>query len=305
MTQSVLLITAGYDHTIRFWDALSGVCARTIQHPDSQVNSLAISPDKRFLAAAAYGHLRLYDVNTPNPNPVVSFDGHVGNITRVHFHPEMKWFVTCGEDKTVKVWDIRSPTPTRNYAHKSPVNDVVVHPNQGELVSCDQNGSVKIWDLAGNACTHELVPEEDVSMRSVAVSSDSSMLVAGNNKGNCFIWRWTDKELHPVKQLIAHKKYLLKCQLSPNGRRLATCSADGTVKLWDTTDFAFSLDKTLIGHQRWVWDCAYSADSAYLVTASSDQTARLWDLSSGETVRQYTGHHKATVCIALNDRTSQ
>ena len=31
----VILVTAGYDHTIRFWEALSGICSRTIQHSDS------------------------------------------------------------------------------------------------------------------------------------------------------------------------------------------------------------------------------------------------------------------------------
>ena len=66
----VVLASAGYDHTIRFWEALSGICVRTIQHPDSQVNRLAISPDKRLLAAAGNPHLRLYDVQTANPNPV-------------------------------------------------------------------------------------------------------------------------------------------------------------------------------------------------------------------------------------------
>lgn len=93
-------------------------------------------------------------------------------------------------------------------------------------------------------------------------------------------------------------------------RYLATCSADTTVKIWAVHgNYEFRLDKTLIGHQRWVWDCAFSADSAYLVTgiwsmfltpqllkilplASSDHTARLWEMSSGETVRQYNGHHK-------------
>lgn len=34
-SHSVILVTAGYDHTIRFWEALSGICSRTIQHPDS------------------------------------------------------------------------------------------------------------------------------------------------------------------------------------------------------------------------------------------------------------------------------
>ncbi len=31
----VILCTAGYDHTIRFWEALSGNCIHTLQHPES------------------------------------------------------------------------------------------------------------------------------------------------------------------------------------------------------------------------------------------------------------------------------
>lgn len=64
---------------------------------------------------------------------------------------------------------------------------------------------------------------------------------------------------------------------------------------------AFVLETTLFGHQRWVWDCAFSADSAYLVTACSDHYARLWELSSQQIIRQYNGHHRGAVCVALND----
>lgn len=31
----VIFVTAGYDHQIRFWQAHSGVCHRTLQHQDS------------------------------------------------------------------------------------------------------------------------------------------------------------------------------------------------------------------------------------------------------------------------------
>lgn len=69
----------------------------------------------------------------------------------------------------------------RNYTHGVPVNDVVIHPNQGELISCDRGGNVRIWDLGENKCSHQLIPEDDVSVASVTVASDGSMVCAGNN----------------------------------------------------------------------------------------------------------------------------
>ncbi|ORY68936.1 WD repeat-containing protein pop3 [Pseudomassariella vexata] len=361
---SVILCTAGYDHTIRFWEALSGICSRTIQHPDSQVNRLCISPDKRYLAAAGHHTVKLYDIKSTNPNPLLTFEGHTGNITGVAFHCEGKWMVTSSEDGTVKIWETRSGTIQRSYNHGSPVNDVVIHPNQGEIISCDRGGSVRVWDLAENNCSHQLIPEEDVSVSSVTVASDGSLLCAANNAGNVFVWAliqtFERTQLLPVTHFSAHKEYITRILLSPDVKKLATCSADHTAKIWEVADVdptvptplpvssintlpsspnnngnnpnpfingngiihhgssdsnfnaiantnlpdapkPYPLEATLQGHQRWVWDCAFSADSAYLVTACSDHYARLWELHSQQVIRQYNGHHRGAVCVALND----
>ncbi|KAK9801733.1 putative Target of rapamycin complex subunit LST8 [Seiridium cardinale] len=237
---SVILCTAGYDHTIRFWEALSGICSRTIQHPDSQVNRLCISPDKRFLAAAGHHTVKLYDIKSTNPNPLLTFEGHTGNITGVAFHCEGKWMVTSSEDGTVKIWETRSGTIQRSYNHGSPVNDVVIHPNQGEIISCDRSGSVRIWDLAENNCSHQLIPEEDVSVSSVTVASDGSLLCAANNAGNVFVWallqNYEHTNLLPVTHFSAHKEYITRILLSPDVKKLATCSADHTAKIWEVID---------------------------------------------------------------------
>lgn len=307
-----------------FWEALSGICSRTIPHPDSQVNRLCISPDKRFLAAAGHHTVKLYDIKSSNPNAVLTFEGHTANITGVAFHCEGKWMVTSSEDGTVKIWDTRSGNVQRNYSHGGiAVNDVVIHPNQGELISCDRGGNVRIWDLGENKCSHQLIPEDDVAVASVTVASDGSMLCAGNNSGNVYVWRMIqDRDitsLVPVCRFVAHNTYITRVLLSPDVRHLATCSADHTARIWsvDTSQphnvtgaeqlpverepGAFPLETTLHGHQRWVWDCAFSADSAYLVTACSDHYARLWELSSQSIIRQYNGHHRGAVCVALND----
>ncbi|EME84865.1 G protein beta subunit [Pseudocercospora fijiensis CIRAD86] len=331
---SVILCTAGYDHTIRFWEALSGICSRTIPHPDSQVNRLCISPDKRYLAAAGHHTVKLYEIKSTNPAAVLTFEGHTGNITGVAFHCEGKWMVTSSEDGTVKIWDTRSGHIQRNYSHGVPVNDVVIHPNQGELISCDRGGNVRIWDLGENKCSHQLVPEEDKSVASVTVATDGSLLcaaVSGSTNGAVFVWRLITvrdvTSLVPVTRFKAHGTYITRVLLSPDVRKLATCSADHTARIWtvdldnvtppdqhkededgasarqssDENSGAFPLENELDGHQRWVWDCAFSADSAYLVTACSDHYARLWELQSKTIIRQYNGHHRGAVCVALND----
>ena len=67
---SVILATAGYDHTVRFWEATTGKCYRELQHPDSQVNCLKVTPDKKYLTVAGNQHIRLYDIASSNASPV-------------------------------------------------------------------------------------------------------------------------------------------------------------------------------------------------------------------------------------------
>ena len=46
----VLLVSGGYDHSIRFWDVSSATVVKQIQYPDSPINLLRISPGKSALS---------------------------------------------------------------------------------------------------------------------------------------------------------------------------------------------------------------------------------------------------------------
>lgn len=88
---SVVLATAGYDHTLRLWEATSGICYRTLQYPESQINKLEITADKTQIAAAGNGQIRVFDVNSNDTQPINTFDGHTGNVTAVGFQKDSKW----------------------------------------------------------------------------------------------------------------------------------------------------------------------------------------------------------------------
>ncbi|KAF9231081.1 WD40-repeat-containing domain protein, partial [Melanogaster broomeanus] len=188
---SVILVTGSYDHEIRFWEAWSGICSRTIARSgeSGESRSLFSTPCERLLAAAIHKKLYIYEIASASSTPLICLDAHTMNVTSVSFHSEGKWLVTGSEDGTIRIWDLRSTQVHRTYDNGAPVNDVCVHPNQGELISCDQASCIKQWDLSENLCSHELTPAGDVPIRSVSLASDGSCLVAGNNKA----WLYASK----------------------------------------------------------------------------------------------------------------
>jgi len=292
------------------------------------VNCLEISPDKQFLAAGGNPQIRLFEINnTSNHNPVLTLESHTGSVTSLGFQRDGRYLYSGSEDGTVKLWDLRSPTYSRSFDSRGPVNSVALHPNQSSIISGDQNGSVKVWDLGTSKCINDLALDvhqslsnnnncnendsasgstspsgQRVSIQSVDISEDGRTCIAATNHADVFVWDPTNaQEFKPITKFRAHPigTYLLKARISPDCRHLVTTSSDRTARLWDTS--TWDLSQTLAQHTKWVWDAVFSADSSYLVTASSDNSARLWNLRTGDVVRQYNGHQTAVTCVALND----
>ena len=60
--RSVILCTAGFDHTIRFWEAPTGMCHRTLQYQDSVSSTRTHAqsctrPHARLLIAPSSTHI--------------------------------------------------------------------------------------------------------------------------------------------------------------------------------------------------------------------------------------------------------
>ena len=85
---------------------------------------------------------------------------------------------------------------------------------------------------------------------------------------------------------------------SPDGRLLASCGKDKTVRLWDPA--ASEHRRTLTGHNGAVYDVAFSPDGRLLASCGKDKTVRLWDPGTGENLRTLTGHTGSVVGVAFS-----
>lgn len=56
-----------------------------------QVNDLEINPSSQMVAACGYQHIRMYDLASANPDPVMNFEGVIKNVSRVGF--QVDWLL--------------------------------------------------------------------------------------------------------------------------------------------------------------------------------------------------------------------
>jgi WD40 repeat protein len=98
--------------------------------------------------------------------------------------------------------------------------------------------------------------------------------------------------------LLGHLDSVGGVAFSPDGKRLATVSADHTAKVWDAESGKELL--TLHGHLNWVTGVAFSPDGKRLATASVDQTAKLWDAESGKELLTLLGHSGSVYGVAFS-----
>lgn len=80
--------------------------------------------------------------------------------------------------------------------------------------------------------------------------------------------------------ILQHDALVNNVIYSPDGKRIATASADKTAKIWNAETGELLL--TLKGHTDEVWGLSYSPDGKHIATSSSDKTAKVWDATSGE-----------------------
>jgi WD40 repeat protein/predicted ATPase/transcriptional regulator with XRE-family HTH domain len=143
--------------------------------------------------------------------------------------------------------------------------------------------------LAGATIQESLFTETFDVIQAVAASSTGEYWAAATRRGELVVWKAGDLSKHHMWR--AHTDMVWNLTFSPDGRMLASCSWDGTVKLSDV------VSGTVIWsghHTSHVNSVAFAPDSNVLASGGNDAAVRLWDVASG--VQLQALPHPGPVC---------
>ena len=102
----------------------------------------------------------------------------------------------------------------------------------------------------------------------------------------------------PLQTFYGHEKGVRTVAFSTDDKRIASGSADTTIRLWDVVSGAHL--NTLTGHSDSVNSVVFSPNGKSIASGSSDETIRLWDAVNGTHLNTLRGHSKCVNSVAFS-----
>ncbi|MCP6758505.1 MAG: WD40 repeat domain-containing protein [Fischerella sp. CENA71] len=100
-----------------------------------------------------------------------------------------------------------------------------------------------------------------------------------------------------LRILASHNYFVNAVTVTPDSKKLISCSLDTTIKLWDSE--AEQELFTFAAHTSSVDAVAVTADGQKLISGSSDTTIKVWSLETQKEILTFTGHTKPITAIAV------
>ncbi len=148
----------------------------------SQVYSVAVSPDGKWMATGTTGKIFVWDLEAGKMVQCVK--GMVYPVFSLAFTTDSKSLILGIGNNNIELWDMESMTKTTSFfGHSSIIKDMKVSPNGKYIASLDHKNKVILWDIAKGKALREYDIQTTI-VHTVDFSPSGKELVIGKMEGS-------------------------------------------------------------------------------------------------------------------------
>jgi WD40 repeat protein len=225
-------LVSGDEDSVRIWDPASGK-QLTAHECVFGTRSLAITPDsKGYTCPIERDTIALKELITDRQ--YATFVGHEA-VTMAAFNKPGTILATASEDKTIKLWDVRTQKALATLrGHQDLVWAIAFSTDDSTLFSASYDKTVRVWNVATRKERQQFSYGE--KLENLAVSPDGTTLAVEDQQGKVTLHdlasgrRICDLDTNPSSELSFQS-----LAFSPDGTWLATGGDNDKIKLWEVS----------------------------------------------------------------------
>ncbi|XP_044020247.1 WD repeat domain-containing protein 83 [Aphidius gifuensis] len=224
-------------------------------------------------------------------NFVKEIECNQGGVRAVRFSVDGSYCVTCGSNRTIKLWNPHRHALLKTYfGHGDEVLDACTACDSSQIVSCGVDKSVILWDVATGTPLRRYRGHAS-SVTTVRFNEESSMAISGSRDNSVMFWDMRSKSITPVQTLNDAKDSISSIRISDH--EILSASYDCKIRRYDIRVGQLSTD--CLGEP--VTCASFTRDGQCIVASCADGSVRLLDKDSGELLGEFTGHTVDNLCL--------
>lgn len=240
----------------------------------SLVSAIAISPDGTILASVSRSdnYVKLWQLETGQPLGSIPSDEGVVSLA---ISSQQQILVTGSRDTTLKLWNLSNSTRRLTFDKWNAgwVNAVAISPNQQVLAAGTEAGNVYVVDL-NTLQEKRAFKDTGLPVEAVAFTPNGQILAASQGR-QINLWDWQTGQLKAT--LVGHSGEVHAIAISPDGKILASGSADRSIKFWNLA--TGKLLGTLHESNGEILSLTFSPDGKILASGSGEGNIILWQVA--------------------------
>ncbi len=281
----------GADKSLMVWNAADGKELRKIADLPAPVQSVAFAPPGSTppsVIAAGCGDnvIRLFDV--AQGTEIKKLAGHTGPVNAVAYSPKGDLILSAGNDGSIHVWNVADGMSKAKLDYGSPVTSLSITKDGGRVAVGGAGKAVKIFTLADNKLVATI--DTPAEVRGLAWNADGSQVLVGGADNFARIYSGNGKLI----EFFSHEGPVTAVSFFPDGKRIATASADKSARLW-TPSLLWQGE-----HAGAVRHVSFNAKGDIVISAGDDKSVKVWNAADGTLFRSLAAHEGAVTGVAIS-----